>query len=52
MEQWKSLRTTDRKPNWGKKRKNESKPRDLWDNIKRANLHMIGVPEAEERKGD
>ena len=32
------------------KKKNESNIRDLWDNIKRANLHIIGIPEGEERE--
>ena len=30
--------------------KKESKIGDLWGNIKCANLHVIGVPEGEERK--
>ena len=29
---------------------NEDSLRDLWDNIKRNNIHIIGVPEGEERK--
>ena len=37
----------DRKPN----EKNESNIRDLWDNIKQANLHIIGMPEGKEEKG-
>ena len=32
------------------KKKNESNIRDLWDNIKCANLHIIGIPEGEERE--
>ena len=28
----------------------ESNIQDLWDNLKHANLHIIGVPEGEERK--
>ena len=32
------------------KNKNESNIQDLWDNLKHANLHIIGVPEGEERK--
>ena len=31
------------------KRKEDSL-RDLWDNIKRNNIHIIGVPEGEERE--
>ena len=30
-------------------KKYESNIRDLWDNIKRANLHMIGIPEGVEK---
>ena len=32
------------------KKKNEDSLRDLWDNIKHTNIHIIGVPEREERK--
>ena len=33
-------------------KKQESNIRDLWDNIKQANLHIIGIPEgAEKEKG-
>ena len=32
-------------------RRNEDSPRDLWDNIKRTNICIIGVPGGEERKG-
>ena len=28
----------------------EDSPRDLWDNIKRTNIRIIGVPEEEEKK--
>ena len=28
----------------------EDSLRDLWDNIKRTNIHIIGVPEGGERK--
>ena len=31
------------------KRKEDSL-RDLWDNVKRNNIHIIGSPEGEERK--
>jgi len=30
-------------------KKQESNIRDLWDNIKWANLHIIGIPEAVEK---
>ena len=31
-------------------KRNEDSLRDLWDNIKRDNIHIIGVPEEEEKK--
>ena len=31
-------------------KRNEDNLRDLWDNIKRKNIHIIGVPEGEERE--
>ena len=31
-------------------KRNKDSLRDLWDNIKRTNIHIIGVPEREERK--
>ena len=31
-------------------KRNEDSLRDLWDNIKRNSIHIIGVPEGEERK--
>ena len=40
------MRTVDRKPN----EKHESNIRDLWDNIKQANLCIIGIPEGEEKE--
>ena len=30
-------------------KKNEDNLRDLWDNIKCTNIHIIGVPEGEEK---
>ena len=30
--------------------KNEDSLRDLWDNIKHTNIHIIGIPEGKERK--
>ena len=33
-----------------KKKKNEDSLRDLWDNIECTNIHIIGVPEGEERE--
>ena len=31
-------------------KRNEDSLRDLWDNIKRSNIRIIGVPEGEERE--
>ena len=31
-------------------KRNEDSLRDLWDNIIRANIHIIGVPEGDERE--
>lgn len=31
-------------------KKNEASLRELWDNIKRTNIRIIGVPEGEERE--
>ena len=31
-------------------KRNEDSLWDLWDNIKYANIHIIGVPEGEKRK--
>ena len=31
-------------------KRSEESSRDLWDNIKCSNIHIIGVPEGEERK--
>jgi len=31
-------------------KRNEDSLRDLWDNIKHTNIHIIGVPEEDERK--
>ena len=40
----------------GKKEKrnkgNEDNLRDLWDNVKRPNIRIIGVPEEEDKKKD
>ena len=33
-------------------KRNEDSLRDLWDNIKPNNIHIIGVPEGEEREKD
>ena len=30
---------------------NENSLRDLWDNIRHTNIHIMGVPEGKERKG-
>ena len=31
-------------------KRNEDNLRDLWDNVKRNNIHITGVPEGEERE--
>ena len=31
-------------------KRNEESLRELWDNIKHTNIHIIGVPEGEERE--
>ena len=42
---------TTKKQNIEKRMKrNEDSLRDLWDNIKHTNIHIIGVPEEDERK--
>ena len=33
-----------------KEKRNEDSLRDLWDNVKHTNIHIIGVPEGEERE--
>ena len=33
-----------------KMKRNKDRLRDLWDNIKPTNIHIIGVPEGEERE--
>ena len=33
-------------------KRNEESLRELWDKVKRTNIHIIGVPEGEEREGD
>ena len=33
-----------------KKKKTQGSLRDLWDNIKRTNIQIIGVPEEEQKK--
>ena len=34
-----------------RKKRNENDLRNFWDKIKYTNIHIIGVPEGEERKG-
>ena len=34
----------------GKMRRDEDSVRDLWDNIKHTNIHLVGGPEGEERE--
>jgi len=33
-----------------RRKRNEDILRDLWDNIKHTNIHIVGVPEGEESK--
>ena len=33
-----------------RKKRNEDSIKDLWDNIKHTNIHIVGFPEGEERK--
>ena len=33
-------------------KRNEESLRELWDNIKHTNIHIIGMPEGEERERD
>ena len=40
--------TERKKEKWIKR--NEDKPRDHWDNVKRPNIQIIGVPEEEKVK--
>ena len=47
-EWWKSLNHNSRQKT--KRRKKESNIRDLWDNIKHANLCLIEIPEEEEKR--
>ena len=42
------IRTTKRKKN--PKKKNEDSISSLWDNFKRSNIHVIGIPEGEEKE--
>ena len=45
------LEITAAEPNNKKRKKrNEDSLRDLWDNIKHTNIHIIEVPEGEERE--
>ena len=32
-------------------KRNENSLREVWDNFKDTNIHIIGVPDGEERKG-
>ena len=43
------ITATEQKIEIRMKKKNEDNLRDLWDNIKCTNIHIIGVPEGEER---
>ena len=49
---WKTVvEITNAEPKKEKRMKrNEDSLRDLWDNSKHTNIHIIGVPEGEEKK--
>ena len=44
--------TEKRMKQTNKQTKNEDNPRDLWDNIKYANVCTIGVPEEKKERKD
>ena len=46
MEEFTAVEQTKEK----RMKRNEDSLRDLWDNIKRKNIRIIGVPEGEERE--
>jgi len=52
MEITQSEQQIERQVKKKKKTNHKSFIRDLWDNIKCATIHIIGVPEGEERKKD
>ena len=43
--------TSEEKNKVKRVKRSEDSLRDLWDNIKHANIQIIGVPEEEEKKG-
>ena len=51
MDKWIKVENTAIEQNIGKgMKRNEDSLRDPWDNIKHTNIHIIGVPEGEERE--
>ena len=44
------VKITDSEQKRGKKIENKESLRELWDNVKCTNIHIIGVPEGEERE--
>ena len=44
------ITTAEQNKEEGMKKKNEDTIKDLWDNIKHTNIHIIGVPEGGERE--
>ena len=44
------MKITDSEQKRGKKIENKESLRELWDNVKCTNIHIIGVPEGEERE--
>ena len=53
MDEW-SERVVEATQAEKKKKKilNDNSLKNLWDNIKSTNIHIIGIPEVEEREGD
>ena len=51
MDKWIKVENTATEQNIEKgMKRNEDSLRDPWDNIKHTNIHIIGVPEGEERE--
>ena len=46
----KNNHTEQQKEKESKKKKNEDDINSFWDNFKRSNIHLLGVPEGEKRE--